>query len=73
MMTGRSRAPPPEPTDKSDSIMDLACKSAWKEVDPTLEGKISAEQFIKVMGALGESLSEAEVREALKGDGISCE
>jgi Ca2+-binding EF-hand superfamily protein len=73
MMTGRSRAPPPEPTDKSDAIMDLACKSAWKEVDPTLEAKISAEQFKKVMGALGERLSEAEVEEAVKRDGISCE
>jgi hypothetical protein len=53
--------------------MDLACKSAWKEVDPTLEAKISAEQGKKVMGALGERLSEAEVEEAVKRDGISCE
>ena len=73
MMTGRSRAPPPEPADKSDAIIDLACKSAWKEVDPNLEGKLSAEQFKKVMGALGQSLSEAELEEAVRGDGISCE
>ncbi|TVY50788.1 Calmodulin [Lachnellula cervina] len=76
MMTGRSRAPAPAPapapTDKSDAILDLACKSAWKEVDPSLERKISAEaEFQKVMGALGESLSEAEVADALKGGGIS--
>ncbi|TVY46481.1 Calmodulin, partial [Lachnellula occidentalis] len=71
MMTGRSRAPPPEPTEKSDAIMELACKSAWKEVDPTLERKISAEEFHKVMGALGESLSTAEVADAVGGDGIS--
>lgn len=69
MMTGRSRAPPPE---KADAIVDLACKSAWKEVDPTLEGQISAEQFQKMMGTLGETLSEREVGEAMKGDAISC-
>lgn len=72
MMTGRSRAPPPEPTDKSDAIMDLACKSAWKDVDPTLEGKLNAEQFQKVLGALGEKVSEEEAGEAVKGDGITC-
>jgi hypothetical protein len=52
--------------------MDLACKSAWKDVDPTLEGKLNAEQFQKVMGVLGETLSEGEAGETVKGDGITC-
>jgi len=73
MMTGRSRAPLPEPTEKSDAIMDLACKSAWKDVDPSLEGKLNAGQFQKVMGVLGETVSDGEAGEVVKGDGITCE
>ncbi|TVY59600.1 Calmodulin [Lachnellula suecica] len=76
MMTGgRSRAPGAPPTapavDKADAIIDLACTSAWKEVDPTLEGKIRAEQFEKVMGVLGQPLSEGQAEDVMKGDSIS--
>lgn len=85
-MTGRSRAPPSEPTTTAslptpsvvingDDEEDL--KSAWREFDHSLNGSISPAQFRQMMAGLGENVDDEEVEGLLNsvdGEGkITCE
>jgi Ca2+-binding EF-hand superfamily protein len=87
MMTGKSRAPPPEasapsvtapvaaPATEFDQEEDW--RSAWDEFDESLKGSITASQMRQVMQSLGETVSDKEIDELINDvDGeekISCE
>ncbi len=86
MMTGRTRAPPPEQApppapekaapkpEEIDPEQDW--QTAWKEFDPTTKGSITASQFRQVMEELGEAVTDVEVDDIINSvdgeDKISC-
>jgi calmodulin len=85
MMTGKSRAPPPEPKAAEPVVpkgpanefdQEEDWRSAWEDFDQSLKGSITASQLRQVMQALGETISDKEVDELMNDvDGeekISC-
>lgn len=83
MMTGRARAPHIQvsaPSESDDDAQEARLEAAWKSVEPSLEGSLSAAQLRQVMEGLGDEVSEAEVQVAMGSVGesgkegrISCE
>lgn len=92
MMTGRTRQKPEDPKPSEINIQPESApipvsseledpeeewNSAWKEFDHSLKGSITAAQLRQVLGNLGETISDAEIDNAIMKsvdaeDKISC-
>ncbi|TEY81983.1 hypothetical protein BOTCAL_0030g00440 [Botryotinia calthae] len=79
MMTGRTRQKPDDQKVNEDDLraesapipisieedLEEEWKSAWREYDQSLRGSITAAQLRQLLGNLGETISDAEIDNAI--------